>query len=140
MHKGLPSYSLTKTVSRQERFIKMKSLFFTLTLFIGCAFTRTASADPIQAGCYVSDEVREQYSGSYTCTDCSSPTCMTTSDGFYSWLTPANTSTAGLVNTYGDLLAMFIVRGYDVAIIAQKQASLIKRLRKACGTRCKSLK
>lgn len=108
---------------------------------------KCAVADALPAGCYVTDEQRALYSGTYSCDNCGGPDCFTSSDGVYSFLTPGNTSVNGLVSQYGDAVYALINGGYQAGAQAQvnyeayrAQVKLVKKLRKACGSRCKRIK
>jgi hypothetical protein len=113
----------------------------------------TAVAEPLPFGCYVTDAERSLYQVP--------PTCYVIQEANFSWLTPANTSAQGLVNAYGDVAASFIKLGYDTAIAVQqcdaaynnvnanyntlgtaynRQVALVRRLRAACGSKCRRIK
>ena len=124
----------------------------------------SAAAEPSPAGCYVTDTERALY---YNCFN-DYPECFSASDGTYSWLTPGNTNQTGLINMYGDTAATLITTAYNAAVAGQSyqidglncasansrlnasynsavlaynyQVSLVKKLKKACGTRCKKIK
>ena len=106
-----------------------------------------AIAEPVPSGCYVTDEERYLYSGSYSCTDCTPPACYETSDGFYSWFTPAQADVSTLLSQYGSLTATLIIDGYNTseeytALSRQYRRALRlnNRLRRACGSRCNSIR
>lgn len=108
---------------------------------------RVAVADILPAGCYVTDAERASWSGSYTCTDCGGPSCYNSSDGVYSFLTPASASTQTLLDEYGDAVYALINNGYQNAVQSgvnfnayRAQVKLVKKLRAACGARCKRIK
>lgn len=124
----------------------------------------SAAAEPIPAGCYVTDAERDLY---YNCFN-DYPECYSATDGTYSWLTPGNTNQSGLINTYGGTSAYLITTAYNAAVAAQYyqtegqncasaysglttsynnavsaykyQVSLVKKMRKACGSKCKKIK
>ena len=120
----------------------------TATLFIMCvSMISRADAEPLPAGCYVTDAERALYSGSYTCDNCDQPSCFNSSDGYYSFLTPGNTSPDGLVAQYGDAVYALINSGYQASVESaanyvayRAQLKLVKRLRQACGSRCRRIK
>ncbi|NDC36510.1 MAG: hypothetical protein EBZ48_00475 [Proteobacteria bacterium] len=108
---------------------------------------RSASADTLPSGCYVTDAERVSYSGNYSCEDCDPPSCFNSSDGVYFWLTPASASPATLVAGYGDAVYALINSGYQSTVQSatnyaayQAQVKLVKRLRSACGVRCKRIR
>jgi hypothetical protein len=128
----------------QDAWCMSETLFFVVSLIL---WGHVASADPLPAGCYVTDTDRAADSGTYPCTDCSPPSCFTAADGSYSFLTPANTSTQGPVDQYGDVVYALINGGYQNAVQGQinyaayrAQVKLVKKLRAACGARCKRIK
>jgi hypothetical protein len=106
-----------------------------------------AIAEPVPTGCYITEEERLLYSGTYSCTDCTPPACYETSDGFYSWFTPAQADVNTLLNQYGSLAATLIIDGYSTA---EEYAALSKqyrralrltnRLKRACGSRCNGIR
>lgn len=117
----------------------MKTLKIALILFVSATTCHTAAADPLPFGCYVTDAERSLYQ--------QPPTCYQSSDGNYSWLTPGNTSIQGLIDAYGDPVATFIKVAYDGAILGfqcdaayKSQVSLVKKLRRACGSKCRRIK
>jgi len=117
----------------------MKTLKIALILFVSATIFHTAAADPLPFGCYVTDAERSLYQ--------EPPTCYQSSDGYYSWLTPGNTSIQGLFDAYGDPVATFIKIGYDEGIRGlqceaayKSQVSLVKKLRRACGSKCRRIK
>ena len=116
-------------------------------LFVVFVAVPTASADTLPSGCYVTDAERLYYSGSYSCDDCDPPACFNSSDGYYYFLTPANASPAQLVNEYGDAVYAIINSGYQSALQSnvnytayRAQLRLVKKLRKACGAKCRRIK
>lgn len=118
-------------------------------LLLAAAILRVsdASADTLPSGCYVTDTERFSYSGSYSCDNCDPPACFNSSDGYYYFLTPANASPNQLVNEYGDAVYAIINGGYQSAVQSaanyaayQAQVKLVKRLRKACGAKCRRIK
>ena len=118
-------------------------------LFFLAAFVQLprVSADTLPSGCYVTDAERAIYSGSYSCDNCDPPECFNSSDGVYFWLTPASASPETLADTYGDAVHAIINTGYQSAVQSsvnyaayQAQVILVKKLRKACGARCKRIK
>ena len=117
----------------------MKALQSVITGLVAAITIKSANAEPVPFGCYVTDTERNMYQ--------QPPTCYQSSDGTFSWLTPANTSDQGLVDAYGALAATFIKLGYDVGISAlqcdaayKSQVALVKRLRRACGSKCRRIK
>ena len=105
------------------------------------------SADALPSGCYVTDADRAAYSGSYTCTDCDPPPCFDSSDGLYYFMTPASASTSTLIDAYGDAVYAIINSYYQNVVQSaanyaayQAQVNLVKKLRRACGARCKRIK
>jgi hypothetical protein len=97
------------------------------------------AAEPLPFGCYVTDEERSLYQVR--------PTCYAIQETSYSFLTPANTSAQGLVDAYGNVAAALIMQGYDTDIARlqclaafKSKTSLERRLRKACGSKCKRVK
>jgi hypothetical protein len=107
----------------------------------------TTFAEPLPSGCYVTDEERSVYSGSYSCDNCDPPACHTASDGSYSFFTPGNTSTNDLIGMYGDVAYALINSGYQSDVQSEvnyeaylAQLKLVRKLRKACGFRCKRIK
>jgi hypothetical protein len=110
----------------------------------------TAKAEAIPAGCYVSDTEREWFQTSFGY----SVDCYSSSAEEYNWLTPAEVDNETLYQAYGDVLAAFIKGWYGTAIEGQqlwtaynqlsadykKKESLEKKLRKACGSKCRRIK
>jgi len=126
-----------------------RELFQTGIFLFLVAFVRVphVSADTLPSGCYVTDTERLSYSGSYSCDNCDPPACFNSSDGYYYYLTPANASPNQLVNEYGDAVYAIINTGYQSAVQSSvnyaaylAQVKLVKRLRSACGARCKRVK
>lgn len=125
----------------------MKALWlvFIPLIFIAAATTNTAWAEPIPFGCYVTDEERNWFRDN--CGIDQAPTCYQTSDGSYSFLTPANTSAQGLVDAYGDPVYSMIRQGYESAVFLlqcdkayKSQVALVKKLKRACGSKCRRIK
>jgi hypothetical protein len=117
----------------------MKILKIATLLLMTTAAINSVAADPLPFGCYVTDAERSLYQ--------QPPTCYQSNDGNYSWLTPGNTSIQGLIDAYGDPVATFIKVGYDSGILGfqcdaayKAQVSLVKRLRRACGSKCRRIK
>jgi hypothetical protein len=119
-------------------------IIFFFALFVAAPF---ALADTLPSGCYVTDAERLSYSGSYSCENCDLPACFNSSDGYYYFLTPATASPNQLVSEYGDAVYALINTGYQSALQSsanyaayQAQVKLVKKLRKACGAKCKRIK
>jgi len=109
-----------------------------LAILLGLA-AQASEAEPLPFGCYVTNDERDLYD--------TPPACYVIQGPTFSWLTPANTSLRGLVNAYGDVAASFIKAGYDASIgikqcdaAFKKQVSLVTRLRRACGAKCRRIK
>ena len=126
----------------------MKNISWLFSGFVSCLLLATSTlADALPSGCYVTDAARFDYSGSYSCEDCDPPPCYTSSDGTYSFLTPAQASPEQLVDAYGDPVYAIINSYYQNAVQSsvnydayRKQLSLVKKLRRACGARCRRIK
>lgn len=126
----------------------MKTLSLLTAALLTCLLAATPTlADALPSGCYVTDAARFEYSGSYSCENCDPPPCYTSSDGTYTFLTPAQASPDQLVDAYGDPVYAIINSYYQNAVQSsvnydayRKQLSLVKKLRRACGARCRRIK
>lgn len=110
----------------------------------------SAVAEPLPFGCYVTDTERAWFQTNFGY----QVDCYVIQEPTFSWLTPANTSLQGLVDTYGDVAASLINVGYEAGVYGnqckasydslnatyKQQASLVKKLRKACGSKCRRIK
>jgi hypothetical protein len=107
-------------------------------LSIAVATGNTAAAEPLPFGCYVTDTERDWF---YTETGYY-PACYQKPG--YSFLTPGNTSPTGLVNAYGDVAASLITAGYEDNVYAIRlenyYKNLEKKLRRACGAKCRRIR
>ncbi len=117
-------------------------------LAAGMVFCSTAYGEAIPSGCYVTDAWRIAYSGYFDPTiDYAPPPCYVASDNFYQWWGPDQASGSELVGLYGSAMATIISSDYAAKVQMginydgyKKQLALVKKLRKACGTRCKKIK
>ena len=110
-----------------------------LALVTALSVSNPLFAEPLPFGCYVTDDERNLY--------VEPPTCYVIQGPTFSFLTPANTTIEGLMNAYGDVTASFIKLGYDADIgrlqcidAFNTKAALERRLRRACGARCKRIR
>jgi hypothetical protein len=111
-------------------------------------FCSTAYGEAIPSGCYVTDAWRIAYSGYFDPTiDYAPPPCYASNDGLYSWFDNRSASRDELIQLYGSPVSAIIETLYlsDVQSLVnfnayKKQLALVKKLRKACGTRCKKIK
>jgi hypothetical protein len=112
------------------------------SLVLSVVHTNATFAEPVPAGCYVTDAERSLYQ--------EPPTCYVTGDGSYQWVTPARTvgsafaaqteTDQGLIDAYGTFTTSLITLAHNFFIVAQDQISLVRRLRRACGTKCRRIK
>jgi hypothetical protein len=131
-------YELFLSEKKVAGFMRVPPIKSFVVTILG-AVAQTAAAEPLPFGCYVTDDERSLY---YT-----PPTCYVIQEAMFSYLTPANTSLLGLVNAYGDVAASFIKLGYETSIGLQqcdaaynREVSLVKRLRRACGAKCRRVR
>jgi hypothetical protein len=103
----------------------------------------TADAEVVPYGCYVTDSERLYFSVTYG----EDVSCYATSDGYYSWTTHATASGGQLIDAYGSFAEALIFSDYKnynnsltQATSLAKQLALVKKLRRACGSKCKRIK
>jgi hypothetical protein len=118
----------------------MKIINAALISLVAAWTVSTAKAEAIPAGCYVSDSEREWFQ-----TNCGySVDCHYSSTNEYGWLTPAEVDNETLVQAYGPVLSIFIKGWYESAIYSQRIEKVYKqrekRLRSACGSKCRRIK
>lgn len=86
-----------------------------------------AVADQIPPGCYVADFYRTD--------DCFEPGLFN-----WTWLNPSENTQQALGNEYGEIVSYILNSEYNWRVYAAYQYGLAKRLRRACGAKCKRIK
>jgi len=117
-------------------------------LFLGLFIATTAVAEPLPAGCYITDDWRLAYSGYFDpLINYEPPPCYASSDGLYSWFDNRSASRSQLIGLYGTPVTAIIETLYlsDAQSAVnfnayKKQVALVKKLKKACGVKCKKIK
>lgn len=100
----------------------------------------TAAAEVVPYGCYVTDAERDWFvtNTGYTVD------CYAASDNMYSWTTPAAATREQLVQAYGAFAEVLINDGYNRITACDtaynRKVALEKKLRRACGSKCKRIK
>jgi hypothetical protein len=111
-------------------------------------FSNGAAAEPLPSGCYVTDAWRNAYSGYFDPTvNYAPPPCHYSGDGLYSWFDPSTSSRSQLIGFYGEPMTAVIETVFLSNLQSltnfnayKKQVALVKKLRRACGTKCKKIK
>lgn len=117
-------------------------------LFLAISVSNAAVAEPLPSGCYVTDAWRDAYSGFFDPTiNYAPPPCHASSDGFYSWFDNRTATREQLIGLYGTPVTAIIETLYLSETQSavnfngyKRQVALVKKLRKACGVRCKKIK
>jgi hypothetical protein len=108
-----------------------------LTAFILVVVTiNTASADLVPFGCYVTDTERYYFFNRYG----ENVSCYASSDGEYKYTGSFAATKNQLISFYGSFVTKTILDGDALYLLYEKQANLNKRLRRACGSKCKRIK
>ena len=118
------------------------------SLLLATLGTADAAAESLPAGCYVTDNWRFAYSGYFDPTiNYAPPPCHVSGDGRYSWYDNSSATTSQLIGLYGAPVTAIIETLYLSDAQSQinydawrKQVSLVKKLRRVCGTRCKRIR
>lgn len=133
----------------------MRSTILVLTIML--ATVKTVSAEVVPYGCYVTDSERTWFADNTGFT----VDCYAASDNFYSWTTPGTATRSQLFNAYGAFAEAVINAAYETGIGWQQcdsaynnatgaynqlaatynsKLTLEKKLRRACGSKCKKIK
>lgn len=119
-----------------------------VSLLVGLLGARAVGAESIPSGCFVTDSWRAAYSGYFDPTiNYAPPPCHLSNDGRYSWFDPRSATRLQLIGLYGEPMTAIIETVYvsDLQSLAnfrayKKQVVLVKKLKKACGNKCKKIK
>ena len=126
----------------------MARLFFLIAVTILLAMGSAVAQERVPSGCFVTDEERARYSGSYNCSNCAAPACYNEGRVAIAPWSPDNGFTNEQILQlygfqYGDLVLTthgLFYKWQNAEARTAAQKSLVTRLRKACGTKCRRIK
>ena len=140
----------------------MKQLLFLMAIVTLWSITGAVAQDRVPSGCFVTDEERVRYSGSYSCSNCAAPACFNEARQVIIPWNPGNGYTQEeLRQLYGFQYGSEIVSSYShferwqqcdaaynnvnanyntLGTAYNRQVALVRRLRAACGSKCRRIK
>jgi hypothetical protein len=140
----------------------MRRVLLLIAIYIFWSSTSVVAQERVPAGCFVTDEERVRYSGSYSCSNCPPPSCFNEERRVIISWNPGNGFTEEQIRQlYGFQFGSMVLFSFNLVTGLEQcdtafnnlnanhsslgsayntQLALVRRLRKACGSKCRRIK